>query len=211
MRGDVVFVITADQKASRSHPDAVPTLLTRMSATGSGPSPGSGRLLLPFERTAGDEVQALADQAGPVVEAVTELLRHGQWWVGVGLGSVETPLPPSARAGRGGAYVAARAAVEAAKSAPTGVSIRGAGSAGPAAARAESAAWLLAALLSRRTPQGWEVVDQLIGLGPDARQLDVATTLGISPQAVSSRLRVAGWTEEQRGRELLTWLLDAAG
>ena len=193
-----MYVLTADQKSSRTTADAVPSLLTALT----GPSYTAG-LLLPFERTAGDEVQALFEDATTVVNVAIQLLRAGTWWIGVGVGTVEQPLPATARAGRGPAYVAARAAVEGAKGVPAGIGIGGS----TGADRAEAAAWLLAALLSRRTPEGWEVVDLMAG---SVKQVDVAAKLGISPQAVSRRLRVAGWAEERRGRELLAWLLEQA-
>ena len=191
-----MYVVTADQKSSRTRADGVPALLRALEQARPGP-------VRPFERTAGDEVQALFAAPDAVVAAVVELLRLEDWWIGIGIGAVHHPLPRTARAGRGPAYVAARVAVESAKSAGAGLCIAGS----PGAERAEAAAWLLAALLSRRTPEGWEVVQLMAG---GARQVDVAHRVGISPQAVSRRLRVAGWSEEQRGRELLGWLLDQA-
>jgi hypothetical protein len=198
--GAIVFVITADQKDSRGAPDHVPAMLEILNGH---------RVVRAFERTAGDEVQGLLDDAGAVVGVLVALVRAG-WWVGIGVGDVDRPLPRSARAGRGDAYVAARRAVEAAKSAPGGVAVAsGDGAAGvERAERAEAAAWLLAALLSRRTREGWEVID-LVAAG--ANGVEAAAKLGISPQAVSSRLRVAGWAEEQRGRALLQWLIARVG
>jgi hypothetical protein len=197
-----MFVVTADQKRSRTAVDRVPALLAELNA---GPVPmnragrgtGPGR---PFERTAGDEVQGLLATAEAVVPVLVTLLRGG-WWIGVGIGPVDQPLPETARAGRGPAYLSARQAVESAKTSPAGVCIAG----GPGAEQAEAAAWLLAALVTRRTPQGWQVVDLMAN---GAKGVEAAAKLGITPQAVSSRLRVAGWAEEQRGRQLLTWLLD---
>jgi hypothetical protein len=207
---DVRYVVTADQKSSRTGPDGVPALLKHLEET-SARAPRGGGPVLPFERTAGDEVQALFAEPGAVVDAVVQLLRPGQWWVGVGIGPVDPPEPASARAGRGPAYLAAREAVESAKSTAAGICVTGGSGpdqpTGAAAQRAEAAAWLLASLLGRRTPEGWEVTD-LMDRG--ARQVDVATKLGISPQAVSRRLRVAGWAEERRGRDLLGWLLGQA-
>jgi hypothetical protein len=191
-----MYVVTADQKSSRTTTDAVPVLLTTLN----GPAYSAG-ILRPFERTAGDEVQALFEDATTVVDVAVQLLRAGTWWIGVGVGPVEQPLPATARAGRGPAYLAARAAVEGAKGVPASIGIGGLSG----AERAEAAAWLLAALLSRRTQEGWEVVDLMAG---GVKQVDVAAKLGISPQAVSRRLRVAGWAEERRGRELLVWLLE---
>lgn len=185
-----MYVVTADQRRSRSGLDEVPAILADLHTR---------RATRPFERTAGDEIQGLLDDPGAVVDALVMLLRGG-WWVGIGIGDVERPLPKSARAGRGPAYLAARQAVGSAKSAPGGVCV-----AGPAGAeRVEAAAWLLAAVLGRRTPQGWQVVD-LVANG--AKGVDAAAKLDITPQAVSARLRVAGWAEEQRGRDLLVWLL----
>ena len=201
-----MYVVTADQKRSRTGKDRVPAVLAELNSrppwgTSGHPKPsGADRSARAFERTAGDEVQGLLATPASVVDVVITLLRSG-WWVGVGIGPVDQPLPETARAGRGPAYVAARQAVESAKTAPGGVCVAG----GPGADQAEAAAWLLAALVARRTPQGWQVVD-LVAQG--AKGVEAAAKLGISPQAVSSRLRVAGWAEEQRGRQLLTWLLE---
>lgn len=199
----MVFVITADQKDSRGAPDQVPAVLETLNRH---------RLVRPFERTAGDEVQGVLDDPAVVVTILVALLRAG-WWVGLGVGAVDRPLPRSARAGRGEAYVAARRAVDAAKSAPGGVAVAvgpdtGAADRAQRAEQAEAAAWLLAALLGRRTREGWEVVD-LVTAG--ANGVEAAAKLGITPQAVSSRLRVAGWAEEQRGRALLQWLIARVG
>lgn len=192
-KGFTMYVVTADQRRSRHGADEVPAILADLHT-----HPATRA----FERTAGDEIQGLLEDPRVVVDVLVTLLRSG-WWVGIGLGDVDRPLPKSARAGRGPAYVAARQAVGSAKSAPGGVCV-----AGPAGAeRAEAAAWLLAAVVGRRTPQGWQVVD-LVANG--AKGVDAAAKLGITPQAVSARLRVAGWAEEQRGRDLLVWLLAQA-
>jgi hypothetical protein len=188
-----MFVLTVDQRRSRKAPDAVPELLEELNAR--------KRLTRPFERTAGDEVQGLLEDPAELTDIVLTLLRGADWWVGVGLGSVELPLPASAREGRGDAYVAARAAVEAAKGLPSCVAVRG----GSRAVYVQGALGLLAALVHRRTQPGWEVVDLVCG---GDKQVDVARRLGITPQAVSSRLRVAAWPEERDGRQLVTWLLS---
>src|SRR5689334_2614434 len=103
-----MFVVTADQRRSRTGEDQVPAVLDALSAI-----PALRR----FERTAGDEIQGMPADAQAVVAVVVALVRAG-WWTGVGVGPVDRPLPRSARAGRGGAYVAARRAVDSAKSAP---------------------------------------------------------------------------------------------
>ncbi|MGI8613131.1 MAG: hypothetical protein ACR2KL_04175 [Nocardioidaceae bacterium] len=190
-----MFVLTIDQRESRKQADHVPRVLAELAAA-IAPA-------LPFERTAGDEVQGVLTAPDDVVGVALRLQRGGGWWVGVGIGAVETPLPASAREGRGEAYRNARTAVESAKSNSSGLAVVG----GPLATHVEAALWLLATLLHRRTPPGWQVVDAMRGR---RLQIDVARELGISAQAVSRRLQVAGWTEERRGRELAAWLLAQA-
>jgi hypothetical protein len=70
---------------------------------------------------------------------------------------------------------------------------------------AESALWLLAGLFQRRTGEGWDVVEGR-DRGESGRSL--AGRLGISPSAVSQRLRRAGYDEGVRGIGLCATLLD---
>lgn len=193
-----MFVLTIDQQRSRSSADAVPSLLDTLN------SRHAEKLLLSFERTAGDEVQALLDDAATVVDIVVRLLRAPQWSIGIGVGEVERPLPDSVRAARGTAFLGARTAVERAKNAPANIAVEGTS---VGAAYAEAALWLLGSLLLGRTPAGWEAVD---ARSVARTQAEAATRLGISPQAINSRLQVAGWREEQRGRELVAHLLEGA-
>lgn len=195
-----VCVVTADQRASRRSPDHVEQVLLDLART--------APLLRVFERTAGDEVQGVLDDAAGLAPVLERLLREGIWSVGLGLGRVETPLPDHSRAGRGEAYVHARSAVDAAKSAPwpvrvvTGPSTPTDGTA--AAARAlEAAVWLWASVLARRTRRGWEVADLLDG---GHTYTAVAGRLGISQSAVSQRARAAGVAEAQRARGLVAYL-----
>lgn len=193
-----MYVVTADQDDSRRRADDVPALLERLGTSGVP-------LVLPFERTVGDEIQALVAEPAAVVDVVAAMTRSGGWALGVGIGPVEHPLPDTARAGRGPAYVQARVAVERAKSTTSGVAVNGVDA--ESATRAQTCLRLLAGLLARRTPTGWQAVDLMRG---SDRQLDVARELGISAQAVSRRLRVAGFSEERDALELSAWLLAAA-
>lgn len=190
-----VVVLTVDQDASRHGPDQVPTALASLSSVPTR---------LCFERTAGDEFQGVLDDPAAVVAALEVLLRAGEWHIGIGIGEVESPLPDHARAGRGPAYVRAREAVTTAKSSPWHVRAVGE----PDAVRAlESAVWLWAALLARRTPRGWEVADLVDqGLTYD----EAATRIGISQSAVSQRAAAAGIAEGRRARELVEFLTRAA-
>ena len=162
-------------------------------------------MLRGFERTAGDEVQGVMDDAAAVVDVVLGLVRRGEWSVGVGVGPAREPLPASTRAGSGPAFELARAAVEHAKSSPQLLAV---GAPDPArAAAAQAALDLLASVVQRRTDPGWEAVD-LINKG--ITQTDVAEALGITKQAVSQRLRAATWSPEVAGRDLAAQLLTAA-
>jgi len=194
-----VVVLTVDQDGSRAGPDRVPAVLQSLAGVPT---------LLSFERTVGDELQGVLDDPVATTRALENLLRAGEWNVGVGIGSVETPLPDHARAGRGPAYLAARDAVTAAKASPWHVRAVAADGLRTAEVRAlESALWLWAALLGRRTPRGWEVADLVDdGLSYD----ETATRLGITPSAVSQRAAAAGIAEGRRARELVEFLTRTA-
>ena len=186
-----MLVLTIDQRSSRRGPDLVPEAIAALATV---------PMLRPFERTAGDEFQGLLDRAESLADVLEPLLRTDGWNLGVGLGEVEQPLPAHARAGRGPAYVYAREAVTAAKSSPWHLRVAG----DDALARhLESALWLWAAVLGRRTPKGWEVADLL---ERDLTYDEAARKLGISQSAVSQRARAAGIAEGRRARELVTHL-----
>lgn len=184
-------VLTLDQRSSRSRTDEVPTLLDTLT----GLAPG---VVLAFERTVGDEVQGVLADAGSAVEAVGRVLRLGGWNVGIGVGEVEEPLPPSTREGRGAAYLRAREAVTRAKSAPHRLTVVGAPR-DPDAEALETVLGLWAGLVERRSDRGWEVHD-LLAAG--LTHAEAAARLGISPSAVSQRAHAAGLVDEDRARAL---------
>lgn len=191
-------MLTVDQRDSRTTPDRIEALLRTL-----GAQPKA--YVLGFERTAGDEVQGVLDDAPAVVDLVLRMVRDGGWSVGVGVGAVRSPLPESTRAGAGPAFTEARDAVTRAKSRPYGVAVSG--GAPDAARRAQAALELLAATVQRRSERGWEAVD-LAAEG--LNQIEVAQRLGISKQAVSQRLQAADWSVEPDGRELAAHLLSEA-
>ncbi|EME17663.1 hypothetical protein [Rhodococcus triatomae] len=195
-----MFVLTIDQRRSRRDVDRVPDLLERYS---------NHPLLRPFERTAGDEAQAVTDDAALVVDIALSAAASGHWSVGIGVGPVEQPLPASTRAGRGPAFESARRAVERAKNLPGSIAVDGASpnAAADAAPNAEAALMLLSATVSRRSDAGRAAVD---AVRAGMTQSDAADHLGISKQAMSQRLSVAGWQAEEAGRRLATQLLEAA-
>ncbi len=184
--------------------------------------------VLAFERTVGDEIQGVVPDGRAAVEVVTRLVRCGAWRIGLGVGAVTHPLPESTRAARGAAFIVAREAVEAARRSPVHVALRLDGAAprivGPGgygaeqspdgeeagvgldlAEAAEGSLWLLIGLLRRRTDEGWTVVDDMDrGLSGQA----IAQRLGVTPSAVSQRLRRAGYVEGRRGAALCAGLID---
>src|SRR3712207_5119329 len=112
-RGGSMFVVTADQKGSRSDVDRAAHVLDELNRR------FGGATVLPVDRTAGDEVQALLAGASDALAMVLDLTRREHWSVGLGIGRVRTPLPADTRAATGDAFIAARDAVDAAKRSPT--------------------------------------------------------------------------------------------
>jgi len=178
-----MFVLTSDQRDSRSTADLVPAAIAAVRRH-------ADALVLAPERTAGDEVQVAVADPGAVMAIVLDLTRSERWSVGVGVGEVESPLPESVRAARGDAFVNARDAVERAKKAATRVALTSPGG----AADAEALVRLLVELRDRRTAEGWEIYDLL---SEGITQREAAARLGISEGAVSLRVKSAALRTEQ--------------
>ncbi|MCC2314825.1 hypothetical protein [Cellulomonas xiejunii] len=195
-----MFVLTIDQRGSRSGTDRVPELLAALARV---------PVVRGFERTVGDEVQGVLDDPDVVVDTALRVLRDGGWSVGIGAGAVDEPLPASPREGAGPAFVLAREAVEAAKSRqrPVPLAVRGADP--QAAADADAVLVLIGAVAARRTAAGWRAVDAARETD-DAGQGVVARALGVSQQAVSQRLLTALWAEELAARPAAARLLTRA-
>jgi hypothetical protein len=193
-----VLVLTVDQDDSRRGADRVPAALQMLDDVPT---------LLAFDRTVGDELQGVLDDPAALPPALERLLRDGGWNVGLGVGPIETPLTEHSRAGRGPAYVAAREAVTAAKSSPWRIRAVAATDDAVAVRALESAVWLWAALLARRTPRGWEVAD-LVDQGLTYEE--AGARIGISQSAVSQRAAAAGIAEGRRARELVEFLTRTA-
>jgi len=200
-----VFVVTVDQVDSRAHDDLVGRAVRDVAVT------YADTLVLPAERTAGDEFQVAVDDAGAVLDIVLELTRAGSWSVGVGVGGVRHPLPASTREATGDAYYAARAAVDRAKKAPTRFALETVADEGETADLAHDCEALIDLLLSlreRRTDGGWEIAD-LLASGMSQKQ--AAEALGITASAASLRIRAAGIRLEDRSVVALRRLLDRLG
>ena len=196
-----MFVLTADQVGSRTSPDLVAEVTTDLKAR-------FGRdLVLGPDRTAGDEFEVLTDRAAAALQVALHLLRLRTWSVGLGIGRVDTPLPATAREAAGDAFVLAREAVDRAKRRPHRFALAAGRGDGPLRGEdVEALVELLLALRDRRSAEGWEVADLLESEGS---QVAVAARLGVTPQAVSLRARVAGLREELDALPAITALLAA--
>ncbi|WP_308468432.1 DNA-binding protein [Rathayibacter soli] len=195
-----MFVITADQVDSRTHEDLAGAARARINR-----DHGSS-LLLPADRNAGDEIQMLTDDAATALQLALELTRDGDWSVGLGLGDVRRPLPAATREASGGAFFAARNAVDNAKKARTRFALRAEGVADCVvnASDVEALIDLVMILRARRTPAGWELYD-LLRTG--ITQQDAATQLSISAPAASARAQAAQLKAENASIPALTKLL----
>ncbi len=195
-----MFAITADQVDSRHRPDIAAETMRSLDAT-----LGDG-LVLPVDRTAGDEIQLLVAASDTALAAILALTRHGQWSVGCGIGSVYLPLPANAREAGGDAFIAARDAVNEAKKRDTRFALRSTVAMATPAADAEAFVDLLLQLRARRSAEGWEMCDLLLA---GNSQAEAAKLLGISPQAASKRARTAALRVEFAARSPLERRLTA--
>lgn len=180
-----MFVITADQIASRTRSDITSSTIERLQRE------HGAQLLLPPDRNAGDEIQMLSSDAETVLTIVLELTRTPEWSVGLGCGAVSEPLPKATREASGTAFYAARDAVTRAKKRNTRFALhRQADSdeSSTIASPEESLIDLLLALRQRRTAPGWELYD-LVAQGLNYKE--AAAKLGISAPAASSRAKAA--------------------
>ena len=155
-----MFVITADQRDSRTNADLVPEGIALVERV------GADRLTLPVQRNAGDELQALTDSAAAALQIGLALLRDGRWSVGIGAGAAR--VAPACRHPRGARL--RRSSSRGRRSSgpsPSAGRVAVAAADPVAAADAEAYLRLLVDLRDRRSAQGWEVAD-LLGAGLDA-------------------------------------------
>ena len=198
-----MYVVTIDQRRSRSSADRVPELLDALAEVPCAAA---------FDRTAGDEVQGLLDDPAAVRSALLIALREGDWHCGVGVGDVDDESYASGtRAGRGPAYLAAREAVEAAKSMTGSVAIRVPTKASDAAAQWAAdceAVWVLVApLILGRTEAQWRAVH---AVDRSPTQAAAAEELGIAPASVAGALKLSRIREERAAYPTLDRLLAGA-
>jgi hypothetical protein len=203
-----MYVVTADQKDSRTDRDRAGELIRALN------SELGSAFMLPPDQTAGDEIQVMIEDAAATLDAILLTHRTGHWSIGLGLGDVRTPLPVATRKAAGSAFIAARDAVTRAKRADTRFALAALGTADLDAAELDAAELdaadveaLLGMLLlvrQRRSAEGWQAID-LVQSG--LSQAEAAVQLGISTAAISQRLKTASWRAEQAARPALVKLL----
>lgn len=199
-----MFVLTADQHRSTESGERVDELLSELAGWSEQWSP---QIVLPLERTVGDEVQILLGSAEAAVDLALQLCRTEQWAVGIGAGPVDQPLGSSARASSGSAFIHARHAVERARGRTEPVPLVVQGEDADAAVAATAVLQLIGGVLRRRAETGWEVAD-LTAAG--SSRAEIAAALGITVSAVSQRARSAMLEEERRARPVVHALVTAA-
>lgn len=207
-----MYTVTINQR-DRAAGDRVPELLKALARL---------RPDVPFDRTVGDEAQAIFTSPGPAVDAALTALRTDLWgahatgdvrWnVGIGVGLLDQPLPLGVADARGPALAHSRRAVERAQASGEGPAIAVEGPDVALAHDAEGVLRLLGLAIVKRTTAEWRVLD-LLTPGVRGQQKAVAEALGITTQAVSKAIARARWPEEWAARPAavrLLGLLDAA-
>jgi hypothetical protein len=191
-------VILLDQKRSRRSSDLVQVWLEDLN------SASTLRFLLPPERTAGDEMQALTDQPETLTHIALRALQSSQWWLGVGIGDVATPLPGTVREGRGEAFMLARRALIMAKK-KRAVGLRVLAQYGDAT-DLEAGLRLMRVLYERRSPRAQLIAElHLAGLST----VEIGRKLGVSQQAAAKQVYGSHAFEELGGRALTLHLAEA--
>ncbi len=193
------IAITMDQRLSRQRDDLVQKTMLRYNDV------FANGLLRPFERTSGDEMQALISEPRTAIEIWVDAVQSGDWWIGVGIGPLNEPIAKSVREVGGVALQNARLAVEGAKSRSTPHRFQITGN----DERVEDLAvvlTLVAWVVERQTPAAL-VAEELYTNG--RTQQEAAAVLKISQQAFGERIRRGGVTEKRSGCELAIRILES--
>lgn len=193
-----MFTLTINQRDGRRDGDRVPQLLKHLRHIPA---------LLDFDRSVEDEVQGIVDCPHQAVEAALVAVRTGHWYVGIGVGPVNEPLPNQIKDASGHGLVYARRAVNRLRRSKDKVPVAVDGPLAAVASEAEAVLRLLGHIVQTRTVAEWRVLD-LLTPGVRGQQKAVAQELGITTQAVSKALARAQWNEEHAARPAAARLLQ---
>ncbi len=192
-----MFTLTINQTDRRRDGDRVPQLLKDLRHIPAR---------LDFDRSVEDEVQGILDRPQQVVDAALIALRSGAWYVGIGVGPVNEPLPDRIRDASGHGLVYARRAVDRLRSGKDRIPVAVEGPLADLAAESEAVLRLLGHIVHDRSAAEWRVLD-LLTPGVRGQQKAVARELGITTQAVSKAVARAQWYEEHAARPAAARLL----
>jgi predicted DNA-binding protein (UPF0251 family) len=196
------FALTLDQRSSRDREDIVRLWMDIFNVE------KKYKLARKFERTSGDEMQALVDDPATAIDIVLDAIESKQWWIGLGVGEVHHPIPSSVRETSGEALENARLAVDRAKLKTERHRFVVIGD-DPKIEDLSTVLALVALIIERRSSLAKEAarVNSL-----NLSQNEAAKMLRISQQSYSERLSRAAVPEQLAGRRLAikiaTALLD---
>lgn len=192
-----MYALTVDRRGSREDPEslAMPEHRNRLAAE-------LPRAVLDWQISAGDELQALYATPEDALAVILTLADEQNWHVGLGIGSVDAPLPDNVNEATGPAFVAAREAVSAAKD--TGYpAVRGS----EWASHAQAVLTLACSVRERRTSTAREATRLA---EQEFTQQRIAQELDIAQSSVSRRLSSALWNQEQAVHPTILTLLELA-
>lgn len=184
----------------RSAGDPVPALLQALEGLD---------LALPAERTAGPEALVLAGRAEMALEVLLRCVEVGGLAVGMGIGSVDRPLPASVRELSGPAVDAAETALGSARTtSQVALAVQAADPRQQENAADVEAVLRLIGWMNRTRNRGqWEAV-RALRAEPGATQRQLAERLGVTQQTVSRAVKTSGWREERAAHPLAIRLLS---
>lgn len=192
-----MFTLTINQTDSRRDGDCVPQLLKDLRHIPAR---------LDFDRSVEDEVQGIVDSPRQAVDAAMIALRTGSWYVGIGVGPVNEPLPNQIKDATGHGLIYARRAVDRLRNGKDRIPVAVEGPLADVAAESEAVLRLLGHIVHDRSAAEWRVLD-LLTPGVRGQQKAVAEELGITTQAVSKAVARAQWNEEHAARPAAARLL----
>lgn len=198
----MLAVVTIDQRSSRAAP------LNRADEWAADLNERFAKeLIRPFVTTTGDEIQGVTKTPNTIVDILLGGIQERVWWLGVGIGDVETPLQKTAARSRGPAFYNARDAVEAAKRSHHGFVVQAEND--RLSSDIQTVLELLAFLIRRRghDPMRWRAVEMA---HEGHSTVEIGKAFDITQQAASKRLLNAGFYEEVQGREMAERLFREA-
>jgi len=178
-----MFTLTINQRDSRRDGDLVPQLLKDLRHIPAR---------LDFDRSVEDEVQGIVESSHQAVETALIALRTGQWYVGIGVGPINEPLPNLVKDASGHGLVYARRAVDRLRSSKERIPVAVDGPLAALASEAEAVLRLLGHIVQHRSAAEWRVLDLLtvqnaVARGDGARATALLEPMLAAPEARGSR------------------------